>query len=1347
MAPGGGGSGSGEGAGRAAGAGAVGQITVTWQDLTTLATGTDPGAVTIAPGAAATDVDAFTLQTNSGTETISSVTVNLSTNSGIGTLAITNSAGGTVYGSTTSPVTGSNTITVTGMSATTTLTTFKVRVTPMTHALMPVPPGASYSITAPVTAWVGGGTHSHTGSDTNATALTIDNLSPNGATAVSGSASGNNKNTINWTTSNSADFNATSGSVVLRWAAAGAGSDVPVEGTTYAAGNAIGTATVACVISSTASAAQSKIDGTGGSAGCTAVALTTGQPYTYKVFQKDTNGNYDAGVTIGTFTPTQLTVGDGVAPANKSVKASSVDPVAVSTFTLKVDSGTDTAVTIAVTRSGTSADTDVATSGVQIYQDNGTTANEWDASDTLKASATLATSVATFTSINLPVTTTQTQYLITIKTSGTTATGDTFLAAVTSVTGMAQALVNSDNTDATVTTDATLPVDGTLTPTAVVGACNLTWATFSDANSGLHTTDAYKLMWSTAASPAANCTSGTEDTNVVTATATPYAFAGSSVLHYFRICAIDNAGNVSAGATASCTPQVNAAPVTSAAPVQYKTDGTTVITNNTWTTENQIIAKGTATDANGHQYKLEVEIIASASAYTNTANCSSGLVNSGTQASTGVCTAAGLANGNYKWQYRWVDSLGAASTWTAYNATTPNVKIDTVAPSTTDNASATWTATSPVTVTLTPTDATSGVASTKSCLDAATPGTCTPTTVGTAVSVTCAAGSTCTNYVRYFSTDNAGNNETTKTSANAVRQDKEGPKVASVDSMVYDSVTVTFTETGSGLKTGGGVNAADNVSSYELRDGSCTGTLIPLKAPVSLVGNVATLTCNSSPTACLTVGNTYCVIAKTPIQDNVANAIQTSPNDRGSFAFNPVDYPPSLSVTTPGAGGATVAHGASYNITYTLTDLTDVVTVAFYYGTISGTYSGTAITGACATAAEGTGVTCSFNTTGVSPGTYYIYGVTSGDASNPTQYVYAPGTLTITDNMAPVAVNGASFSVLSSSPRSLVLKWVAPEEDTGYTGRSAVASYDVQFKDAYDYAANLTTAWFTTNWGTLTLPAAFEPPSPATPGADETFTLSCKDNGAGACVATEEGRMLWPNTIYYASVKSTDDAANTSAVAGGVATGKTALRSGWNVVSLPYTYGAATFAQAFGTDLNATVNVYTLTDTGLADPGTLNVVTSTNAFSTILPGEGFYILSYNWVSVLDSDGATLTENTANWTKVDMRNDVAESESLVGNPYLRNIDWSKVYVCRGGTFTATTALGSNPCTVGELWTAAVTANRMSGTIKYWANDKTTTNETCTAVSCVNVFMRPWWGYWVTRGTDATVADYYLAVPKQ
>ncbi|MCX7168755.1 MAG: hypothetical protein NTY41_00295, partial [Proteobacteria bacterium] len=340
---GGGGGGFRTAANQAGGAGFRGEVWVTYTPATVIATGADPAATTIAPGAAATDVDLFTFQTSNGTDTITSITVNLSTASGIGLLAITNNAN-TVLGSTASPVAGANVIALgTNITATTTATTYKVRVTPLSHAAMLTVPGGSYDITAPVTNWVG--TNAQVGSDTNANALTIDNLSPAGATATSGTP-GNANVTLNWTTSASADFNTTSGSVLLRWTSASAGAEVPAEGTTYAAGNTIGTAFVACVISSAASTALARINGTGGSAGCNTTALTNGTDYTYKIFQKDTNGNYDTGVLIGTFRPSlTTTLATGADPA-----AATIAPGAAATdadlFTFQTNVGTETITSI-----------------------------------------------------------------------------------------------------------------------------------------------------------------------------------------------------------------------------------------------------------------------------------------------------------------------------------------------------------------------------------------------------------------------------------------------------------------------------------------------------------------------------------------------------------------------------------------------------------------------------------------------------------------------------------------------------------------------------------------------------------------------------------------------------------------------------------------------------------------------------------------------------------------------------------------------------------------------------------------------------------------------------------------
>ena len=261
----------------------------------------EPSNATIAPGASAL-LDAFGLQTSAGVDTVTGAVVTLAagTGAGVATVAITND-GDTVTYCSAAPSGDVATLAGCSIPVTTTDTQFKVKITALSHAAMPPPPGGSYAVTGLVTSFTSTNVQSFIDDMVSAT-ITIDNTSPSGATSVSGLA-GDTKNTLNWTTSSSADFNTSSGSVILRWVGASAGAEVPVEGSTYTAGNTITTATVACVISSAASAAQSKVDGTGGSAGCTTTSLVNGQSYTYKVFQKDTNGNYDVGVTMGTFTP------------------------------------------------------------------------------------------------------------------------------------------------------------------------------------------------------------------------------------------------------------------------------------------------------------------------------------------------------------------------------------------------------------------------------------------------------------------------------------------------------------------------------------------------------------------------------------------------------------------------------------------------------------------------------------------------------------------------------------------------------------------------------------------------------------------------------------------------------------------------------------------------------------------------------------------------------------------------------------------------------------------------------------------------------------------------------------
>jgi len=266
---------------------ATASANITVNPKTILGTGTDPGNASLAPGGPATMVNVFTFQTCSGTDTISSLPLALSAGSsgGLSLVEITDATGSTVYGSVNNPASDTPTISLsTHITATTTPGTYKIRITPKSHANMPAPPGSTYAVTANVGNWTG--SNSHGGSDHGGTTITIDNQSPGNVTAATGT-SGDTQATVSWTNPGDADL----GSIVVLRRTGNAVTDTPVEGQSYAVGNSIGGSTIACVVSPPG-------------ASCTDSGLTNNTTYYYKIFAKDTSGNYSAnGVAPAAVTP------------------------------------------------------------------------------------------------------------------------------------------------------------------------------------------------------------------------------------------------------------------------------------------------------------------------------------------------------------------------------------------------------------------------------------------------------------------------------------------------------------------------------------------------------------------------------------------------------------------------------------------------------------------------------------------------------------------------------------------------------------------------------------------------------------------------------------------------------------------------------------------------------------------------------------------------------------------------------------------------------------------------------------------------------------------------------------
>ena len=243
---------------------------------TILGNGTDPSNSTIGPGASATEIDRFSFQTNTSTDAVTALTVTLGPSgayNNIATVAVQTTGGSTLCSAT--PTSNTVSLSSCGISVTTTLTEYKIMITPKSPSAMDPPStGVSYDTTATVTSWTS--SLAQSGSDSGSATITVDNQSPGNVTSSSVSSGGTSVN-VAWTNPTDGDF---STNVILR--STSAVTNVPTEGSsTYSVGNIIGSATVACVTSSTS---------------CVDSSVSLGVAYYYKIFSDDTFANYSTGV-------------------------------------------------------------------------------------------------------------------------------------------------------------------------------------------------------------------------------------------------------------------------------------------------------------------------------------------------------------------------------------------------------------------------------------------------------------------------------------------------------------------------------------------------------------------------------------------------------------------------------------------------------------------------------------------------------------------------------------------------------------------------------------------------------------------------------------------------------------------------------------------------------------------------------------------------------------------------------------------------------------------------------------------------------------------------------------------
>ncbi len=181
-----------------------------------------------------------------------------------------------------------------------------------------------------------------------------------------------------------------------------------------------------------------------------------------------------------------------------------------------------------------------------------------------------------------------TQYCTDAANACTPATAGTSVA-VTCASGAAcltyvrfRSMDNVGNVEATksalVRIDRAAPTNGSLTATPGNTQVVLNWSGISDTGSGLAAAAPYKLVFATGGVPA-SCNAGTV---LLSGTGTGFTHTGlaNGTAHHYRLCATDAGGNVSAGATASATPQeANRPPVANAGPDIGTTVGATITLN------------------------------------------------------------------------------------------------------------------------------------------------------------------------------------------------------------------------------------------------------------------------------------------------------------------------------------------------------------------------------------------------------------------------------------------------------------------------------------------------------------------------------------------------------------------------------------------------------------------------------------------------------------------------------------------------------------------------------------------------------------------------------------------------
>jgi Bacterial Ig-like domain/Chitobiase/beta-hexosaminidase C-terminal domain len=562
--------------------------------------------------------------------------------------------------------------------------------------------------------------------------------------------------------------------------------------------------------------------------------------------------------------------------------------------------------------------------------------------------------------------------------------------------------------------------------------------------------------------------------------------------HTITYWSTDNAGNVESTHTTQISLD-NVAPATTITTSPAGPDGT-----NAWFRQSTVTFTLSASDASSgvvsRFYKLD---------------------GGSTQTYTGTVTLS--TQGDHTIAYWSTDNAGNAE-----SQNTTHIKLDNVVPSTTDNTASIgngW-KTSNQTVTLTPTDATSGVAVTYATTDGSTP------TTGSAQTTSIGLTTDGLYTVKYFSVDNAGNSEAVKTGTQ-IRIDKTAPTVDS-------AVVANTTSNNPGLKRTAAyvvyANASDNLSGVStvtanvsaLTSGQTAVTLSACASACTIAGvtygyKSAALTANTtdgtkswSVTATDAATNSSGATSFSVNVDDTAptiagNVIASSATDKAGFVRAGGGYYvyANVSDASPSSGIASVTASVSQ-----LTTGATAIALATSGGpwTIGGTSyayrSALQTVGASVTAGnKNSAITVTDNATNTATGTNFATTVdntaptttaVSSPAANAAGWDNANTTVTLTGTDASAGVDTITYSATGAQPISTTTVSASSASVVISTAGTTTISFN-----ALDNAGNVeSTKTATVNLDkTVPTAGAFAIPSPIKNG--QALTNAATDDLSG----------------------------------------------------------------------------------------------------------------------------------------------------------------------------------------------------------------------------------------------------------